>query len=288
MFQKVRDSINALSWLHKTSEIIAGLVVPVLVGLVATFQEKIIAASPFLFWALLIALGVMALVLTLASTNVKSAPEVYLDWQIERDANARMTKDIRYGALLEAEILAMNGLVRGYAAERITSRGALSEAIGNVCGGFVEERNAYFNFEHGEMWNFAVYLWNDPIQRLEPLWREKARNHPSKGPGRVWGSNEGHIGHAFRTRRELITSDAQMIEVAALMAGVGNEQPYDAQTYKSYVSEPILAQNPASRPFGVLVATSNRVGRFDPANSRILKHAAVALATLMEAAYDSP
>ncbi len=50
MFSKVRDSINALVWIHRASEIVTGLVIPVLVGLVATFQEKLIAtfAIPFL------------------------------------------------------------------------------------------------------------------------------------------------------------------------------------------------------------------------------------------------
>jgi hypothetical protein len=138
------------------------------------------------------------------------------------------------------------------------------------------------------MWNFAVYLWNPKTSRLDPIWRERARNHPSTGPGRTWGANEGHIGHAFQNRKELITPNAQVAEVAALMDAGNNSRPYDAQAYCSYVSEPILTTDPAALPYGVLVATSNKVGRYDPANARVLKHAAVALATLMETAYDSP
>ncbi len=181
----------------------------------------------------------------------------------------------------------MNGLVRGYVAARIATAAGLAEAIKDICGGFVEERNTYFGFEHREMWNFAVYLWNPNTSRLEPVWREKARNHPSTGTGRTWGANEGHIGHAFQNRTELITSNAQSAEVAALMGAGNNSLPYDAQAYCSYVSEPILATDPSAQPYGVLVATSSKVGRYDPANARVLKHAAVALATLMETAYDS-
>src|SRR5258706_14734390 len=106
-----------------------------------------------------------------------------MDWQIERDANANITKDIQYCTLLEAESLAMNGLVRGYVAARITTAAGLQEAIGDICGGFVEERNAYFNFGYREMWNFAVYLWNPNNHRLESTWRQKARNHPSAWAG---------------------------------------------------------------------------------------------------------
>jgi hypothetical protein len=288
VIKKVRDSINALSRLHAYVEIVTGLVIPVLVGLIATFQEKLLAISPFMFWGPLAILVVGAIVLTSASLSVKSAPEVYLDWQHERDTNANITKDIRYCTLLEAESLAMNGLVRGYVAARIATPAGLAEAIGNVCGGFVEERNSYFNFGYRELWNFAVYLWNPQTSRLEPVWREKARNHPSVGRGRTWGANEGHIGHAFQNRKELITSNAQAAEVAALMGAGNNSLPYDAEVYRSYVSEPILATDPTAIPYGVLVATSNQVGRYDPANARVLKHAAVALATLMETAYDSP
>jgi hypothetical protein len=284
----IRRSINAYAWLHKAVEVINGLVIPVLIGLLATFQEKLIEHTPVYFWATLATLAVVALVLTALSLQVKSAPEVYLDWQRERDANANISKDIEYCTLLEAETLGMAGLVRGYIASRVNSRKALADAIDDVCGGFVEERISFFGFGNRELWNFAVYLWNPQTSRLEPVWRERARNHPSEGAGRSWADAEGHIGHAFRTRNELITGDSQDAAVAPFMAGMDNARPYDATAYRSFVSVPILATAPGALPLGVLVATSNKVSRYDPANIRILRHASVALATLIETAYDPP
>lgn len=121
-----------------------------------------------------------------------------------------------------------------------------------------------------------------------PIWREKAPNHPSKDIGRSWADGEGHVGHAFHNRVEIIHADVQEGGVGDMMTPADKRKPYDAEVYRSYISWPILPRDPARPVLGVVVATSDIHGRFDRANARVVNHAAVALATVIETAYDSP
>jgi hypothetical protein len=77
-------------------------------------------------------------------------------------------------------------------------------------------------------------------------------------------------------------SDAAVPEVADLVRGRGQlNKPTDADYYRSFASIPLMLDE-ASQPRGVLVATSNVPGRFDLANSKVLRNAAIVLTKLFK------
>jgi hypothetical protein len=142
-----------------------------------------------------------------------------------------------------------------------------------------------FGFGPSEKWNFVVYLYSTSADILMPVWREKAQSHPSDGLGRIWRRGQGHVGFSFANSKAIITEDARSRDVRNLVsAAEGHARDYDESTYISFTSIPIGPVGKQEEPFGVLVATSDRVGRFTSENSRILAHAALAIANALSVA----
>ena len=111
--------------------------------------------------------------------------------------------------------------------------------------------------------------------------------YPSEDEGRKWKDGEGHVGHAFHSNITLITPDGTEPHVRDLMAAGANTKLYDAEVYRSYVSQPISQPDGTARPFGVIVATSDHPDRFNKANALVLHHASIILATAIQVGYDS-
>ncbi len=284
----VLTSTRSFGWARKACDIISGLIVPIAIGLIATFQKELMVISAMLFWGLLLSTFLIGIATTFAFINVRSAPEIYSEYLNEKGKAEYRQLTLDYFILLESQIIAFAALIRYYQRNRINTFDDLKLAIEAVCICFAAERETWFGFAIGEKWNFAVYLWDDNDEMLKPVWREKAYCHPSTGPGREWREREGHVGQAFSNKDVIITEDAQLPAVVGLVAPNDKLEVYDADTYVSYVSQPILRSDETARPFGVLVATSNEVGRFDEANCRVFAHAAIALASILETAYDPP
>ena len=59
-------------------------------------------------------------------------------------------------------------------------------------------------------------------------------------------------------------------------------QYYDQTVYRSFASIPIKLVNTEKQPFGVLVATSDRVDRFNKANCLILNYLASAVKSILD------
>jgi hypothetical protein len=88
----------------------------------------------------------------------------------------------------------------------------------------------------------------------------------------------GHVGKAFADRSVKITEDATQHGIAELMKPPpALSRPYDEATYRSYVCIPFGNDSDQADPCGVLVATSDRPGRFTNANHEILRQAAVVI-----------
>lgn len=179
--------------------------------------------------------------------------------------------------------LATRGMIIEYMRRGITTLDELKEAISELASPIYLEGEEIFGFGGSERWNFAVYLHSRSRDRLLPVWRSTAPNHPSQGPGRVWGRGQGHVGKAFVDGQPIITPDALHPDVERLSAAPkGMETPIDREVYRSFAALPIgpTAEQEAE-PYGVLVGTSNRVGRFDKENTAMLVHLADVLASLM-------
>jgi len=174
-------------------------------------------------------------------------------------------------------------MVVKYVQNGIRTRDQLTESLTEIMAPLYLEGEHFFGFQGSERWNFAIYLFSREADQLLPVWREKARNHPSQGGGRTWGRGEGHVGKAFVNAKAIITGDATHPEVAPLSAAPNSKvKDYDESLYLSYASIPIgPLLDDKGLPYGVLVATSDRTGRFDKENTAILVHIADIIASLV-------
>ena len=263
---------------------------PAAVALWASFHEKLLSIDEVLFW---VVLGIILSFHLLFSVCHLKGPhlvqEVYFEARkifennVElQEVNAGLVSDIEYLSILQDAALAWDVMEVQYVSNGISSLEELHESIDEILGVVVENREELFGFRPRERWNFAVFLFDRNRSKLIPVWRKKHTNHPSEGSGREWGPGQGHVGKAFADRSAKITSDATDSDVAELLRlPDGMARGYDVTTYRSFASIPIGPMRSDDDPIGVLVATSDEVGRFDLANSLILRHAASSLANVL-------
>lgn len=127
----------------------------------------------------------------------------------------------------------------------------------------IEHKSGLFGMGD-DRWTFGVYVLEDDLLKL-PITRRWSRDNEN-GKHRVWTSGEGHVGQAFRARRELVCADSRAPDVAGFMEATGdNARGYDNELYVSFASLPLMIGG-RDEPLGVLVATSDQSGRFTPSN----------------------
>jgi hypothetical protein len=117
-----------------------------------------------------------------------------------------------------------------------------------------------------DRWTFTIYqLHGDKlVVRVTRRWSRSAE----QGPHREWQSGDGHVGQAFKARRELICSNSNDGNVAGfLAAAAADRREYDTEVYVSFASVPIMIGD-AETPRGVLSVTSDQAGRFVPRDAR--------------------
>lgn len=224
--------------------------------------------------------------------GTKSAQEAD---HITRDINRRTLSMIKsykdlycqwyHLALLDSTTRAWSEILAGVRKNRIADQVTFSSYLDAVMAPICNNVGALFQCGGDEWWNIAVYLYHPNERILFSVWRQKHRAHPSPARyGRDWRPGEGHIGKTFADRAPKITRNAGNPDVAALMEPPPvDRQPYDSEAYIAYASIPIL--NPLeqdSDPLGVLVITSNQIDRFNSENTSILRHAAIAVAEILE------
>jgi hypothetical protein len=114
-----------------------------------------------------------------------------------------------------------------------------------------------------EQWNFSVYLFDPATSELSCVVTRRPTKKEEEAPHRSWREGEGHVGKAFQGRRPLVCADSADANVRGFFdAPAGKLMDYDLDRYRSLAALPI--QSDDEPPFGVLVATSDIVGRFDP------------------------
>jgi hypothetical protein len=285
MLTKVAQSIRSLSSLYRVWGVVTALVIPIVLTIIVHLWEQN-QVSTLALGLILSLITILAGFYTYFTLGIPLAAEYHLNMEEETKKNHILSNDIRVTSLLREQILAWDALFSGFADRRIRGITELKEAVGIICDEIVENRNEYFAFGRKELWNFAFYLWDDNQQLLVPIWRNKHPKHPSTTIGRCWRDGQGHVGHAFRRTEALITPDALSNDVRNFILADDNEQmPYDDFAYRSYASQPVKWSS-RERPFGVLVATSDRPGRFDQTNALVLLHASAVLASTIQLAYD--
>ena len=118
-----------------------------------------------------------------------------------------------------------------------------------------------------ERWNFAIYLYEPTGDQLKCLICRRPIRAEETAPHRAWQSGEGHVGLAFSRGEELVASDTADPQIEQLFRGHGaKHRDDDTIRYRSIASIPIRTRG--DNPWGVLVATSDRAGRFRPVTAR--------------------
>lgn len=159
-----------------------------------------------------------------------------------------------------------------------------AESCGLAIKPMIDAAGILFGFEFDDIWSVTVYAYDRDTERLTPVWYKRTEDHPSTGAPRAWRQGDGHVGSAFMQNRILYTIDMADGDASMLLQpSAENGREYDENVYRSFVSAPItLDLNSGPAQFGVLVVTSNVIGRFDDENRGIVGHAAQVLAHLFD------
>ncbi len=286
--QTAKREIKGLKIVKIASSLITNLIIPFLIAIVVGYKNELEQSSTSLFWGLLIFLIIIQLtfggLILFFDTNLAIEAFFYAQELSEqnddiRQENQILKNKIEYLNLLQSNIQAFRELESQFIRK---NEDDLTFFIDIAFSLVVDIREQLFDFEATELWNFAVYLYNQNSGKLEVVWRKKHHNHPSQGEERKWKPGQGHVGKAFSDCSAKITGDALDQNIAGLMSPPPQlNRNYDSEAYRSFASIPIMLENETEEPLGVLVATSNKVNRFDKFNCLILKHLADTLANVI-------
>lgn len=282
----VQRSISALVRQNKINSLIYSLIVPLIIGVYATFYTDLIRINVLLFWVPVVFFVAFAAVTAYFTYDVRLAPEIYLEMDEAESQVASLEKTTRFLSSLQEQALALGAMVREHVKKHEDGQNHLKEAISEIGCLIVENRDNLFDFGSNEIWSMSVYVHCQKENILKAVWRMKHEKHPSTSMGRDWEPGQGHVGIAWAQGEGKICPDISVPGVWEMFSPSDTKRDYDRRIYASFVSEPIGPLGENKHPYGVLVATSDRPGRFDIASSLPLRHAASAIAALIYLAYD--
>lgn len=180
------------------------------------------------------------------------------------EAELELAEDLLYR---QARLLAVATALREVGEEVITSgpgdAAARKVRFERMLDVLVSQKGVLFDIKD-DRWNFALYL-HDPTKDMlvcaaciRPTRAESDAPHRDIAPG------TGHVGKVFTSKREAAADDATKPEYRAMfeMTPEQGGKTDDALIYRSIASVPV--QLGSNSPVGVLVATSDRPGRFWP------------------------
>ena len=142
------------------------------------------------------------------------------------------------------------------------AKNALMETLSALLDMVVAQKDVLLGMTD-ERWNFAIYLYEPTGDQLKCLICRRPIRAEETAPHRAWHPGEGHVGLAFSRGEELVASDTSDPQIEQLFRGHGaKHRDDDTARYRSIASIPIRTRG--DNPWGVLVATSDRAGRFRP------------------------
>ncbi|AWB66448.1 hypothetical protein C2869_08420 [Saccharobesus litoralis] len=136
------------------------------------------------------------------------------------------------------------------------------EHLNSIMMPIVIEREALFDFKSEDLFNVALYFYNEDDDRLFVVSRECDSRLPQRN--RQWKPGHGHVGLSFLHKEAKICPDITLSHELAKSA----EDADDNRKYRSFISIPILRcddngdVNNGINPLGVIVLTSAKVEQF--------------------------
>lgn len=286
--RNARREIKGLKRIKVGINLITYFLIPFLIAVTVGYKIELEEASVSLYNTLLfteilvqILFGILLLFLdnNLAVEAYFYSNDLKKENKYLRTENQDLRKRIEYLVLLENTIQAFREIELQHLHKNDDD---LVSFIKIAFSLIINISDRLFEFKPNELWNFAVYIYKHETQTLQSVWREKHRNHPSKGEPRTWKPGQGHVGKAFSDGTAKITGDALDPNVANLMSPPNSlMRNYDSKAYRSFASIPIVLENDQELVYGVLVATSDEVNRFNKFNCLILQHLADTLASVI-------
>lgn len=131
------------------------------------------------------------------------------------------------------------------------------EGIEKLLEPLVQARASILGYQGDDLYNIAVYLFNDKSGELEILYRTNDNRIVTHG--RNWKPPFGHVGYAYATNTLLITSNFPEESILSEDTRFSSDKEY----YASFISAPIPGVHNDGNPLGVLVITSSRSDQFD-------------------------
>jgi hypothetical protein len=280
-----RSDAGRVEWQLIFAQAAQTIVLPALIASVVWYRETILKLGDLYFFVLLAVFVVLQFFLFFFSLRAKqSVQDLYFDAKdlktradgLESDA-ATILKRAELYSFIERYGASNSSALFPYRGQPLDSN-ELQRIVGNVLDPLWTNGEGIFGFGPTERWNFVVYIFDPYRNALVSIWRQKSQTHPSEGLGREWRHGQGHVGFAFANSRPIITEDSRNPDVRNLVtAPEGHARDYDESVYVSFASIPIGPVGDQDQPLGVMVATSDRPGRFSSENSRIIEHASLAL-----------
>lgn len=273
---------------RKLQALLATVVFPFITSVIASNPMGLVEqGGAFHLAGTAVSLSLWVLFARLTILSASSVQAIYfaareIEEQHERDHGRaeRLATQIEYHSLVNTFSRAWLVMLGSIPSEACEAGCDVDEMASDILQPMVETCEDLFQIGPGEMWNFVLYLHDGA--RLNQVWRRKHAKHPGSAIGRSWEPGQGHVGKAFADKQAKITADASIPAVQELMKPPEPlRRDYDSAVYRSFACIPVSRPQNDSSPWGVLVATSDRAGRFDENNAEILRQAAAALASAL-------
>ena len=144
----------------------------------------------------------------------------------------------------------------------------LEQGIDLVLNSCVTFRADIFRFRAEDLYNFAVYLYDENDDVLRVAWRKCDSRIDCQD--REWKPGEGHVGMCYARKSEIFSNNVPNSDE------LERDEPEDDGKYVSMVSIPVFQSgdfpgnesgsfnaSPDAEPLGVLVVTSSAPNQFD-------------------------
>lgn len=175
------------------------------------------------------------------------------------------TRDSRRLALIDASKAMMEACENALGAEGL----AIEDAIDTVLRAGQHATLHAIDFGGGEYWAVSIFqVDGDELRRVVAL---RPDTLEERIDGRSWRRGEGFVGMAWLRDAEVVISDANQPEIAAVyVVPSGKALPLDRDRYRSIAVVPIRV-GPTDEFWGAVAISSDQAGRFksNPGDQRV-------------------
>ncbi|KJE34186.1 hypothetical protein UF64_17495 [Thalassospira sp. HJ] len=300
--KRSEQELRSIQNFKTTAKVCALVIIPLFAAVILAFKDDMISLNANMFWIIVALILVMQVVVSsfvfndghVSSLIHYDVEDICQRYELLLEQKNKVEVSLDRNVLIFFWMRSSLSMIDKYIEKKYNDSIGLNRMIDESLASVIWNSHDVFEFEAGEKWSFSVYLYDSSSDCLRPVWRSCAKNHPSDGMGREWKSGFGHVGMTFQKATAqiegaTITQNANSQDISNAMC-VPNEhtKDYDTATYVSYVSCPIMNKHNSEQPYGVLIGSSDVVGRFDSSNCLVVEAAAAVVGILVERAGENP